>query len=236
MTSDLRVMIGYDAREEEACKVAAKTLWETSRLEPTWLRVERLRETGLLNRLTDRRDGTVYDLISNAPASTDFAISRFLVPILCQDGWVLFTDCDVVFMRDVHALLELADERYALMVVKHAHIPRSEQKMDGRAQLRYTRKNWSSVVLWNCSHAANLRLTLHDVNSRTGIQLHQFYWLHDSEIGELPREWNWLVNEQPRPENLGIAHFTLGCPALPNWKSQPNDELWLAAAGRLNGE
>lgn len=229
---NLRVMIGYDAREREACRVAAKTLYETSGLDPTWLRAERLRDAGLLYRPTDRRDG-VYDLISNAPASTDFAISRFLVPLLCLEGWALFTDCDVVFYRNVLELLALADSRYALMVVKHAHEPKSEQKMDGRAQLRYARKNWSSVVLWNCSHPANLRLTLHDINTRPGIQLHQFYWLHDDEIGSLPAEWNWLVNEQPRPENLAIAHFTLGCPALPNWKPQPNDELWLRAAGRL---
>lgn len=228
----LEVFIGWDSREEAACRVAERTLWQRSTLMPRWLRLDRLVASGLFWRLSDRRGG-VYDLISNAPNSTDFAISRFLVPILCHSGWALFTDADVVFMRDVHQLLELADDRYAVMVVKHQHKPSTTEKMDGRVQLPYARKNWSSVMLWNCSHPANLRLTLHDVNTRTGLALHQLYWLNDSEIGELPREWNWLVGEQEKPDDIAIAHFTLGCPALEGWVPREHDEIWLQAAGRL---
>jgi hypothetical protein len=98
--------------------------------------------------------------------------------------------------------------------------------MDGQAQVAYDRKNWSSVVLWNCDHPANARLSLADINERPGRDLHRFYWLADSEIGELPPAWNWLVNVRPEPACVGIAHFTEGGPWLPTWRGAPNDELW----------
>lgn len=138
--------------------------------------------------------GQLYDLPSNAPCSTEFAISRFLVPILCQQGWALFVDCDVVFLGDVAELFALADPSKAVMVVKHAPLVEVGTKMDGQAQVGYTRKNWSSVMLFNCDHPANRRLSLADVNERPGRDLHALYWLHDEEIGALPAAWNWLVN------------------------------------------
>lgn len=100
-------------------------------------------------------------------------------------------------------------------------------KMDGQAQTSYPKKNWSSVVLWNVDHPANKRLSLVDVQERRGFDLHQFYWLADSEIGELPREWNWLVGVQPKPAAPKIAHFTLGGPFLRSWAGAEHDETWL---------
>lgn len=232
----LRVFIGHDHRQPDACRVAESTLRATSGIAPEWLGFERLRDVGLLCRPTDRRGG-VYDLISNAPAATDFAISRFLVPILCQSGWALFTDCDMVFLRDVNDLGQVADERYAVMVVRHAHAPQETVKMDAQVQTAYPRKNWSSVVLWNCDHPANRRLTLHDVNTRPGLWLHQFRWLHDAEIGELDPAWNWLVNVTPKPDDAAIAHYTLGVPMVPGYERSEHSELWwnahrLALEGR----
>jgi lipopolysaccharide biosynthesis glycosyltransferase len=171
----------------------------------------------------------IYDIPSNAPASTDFAISRFLVPIIHQSGWCLFADCDVVFLADVDGLMQIADSKYAVMVVKHEMPDTGNTKMDGQPQTQYSRKNWSSVILWNCDHPANKRLSLVDVNERPGRDLHGFYWLHHSEIGELPVGWNWLVNVQPKPKDLKIAHFTLGGPWFANWEPQPHDDIWLDA-------
>lgn len=225
----MRVYIGHDAREPEAGRVAAKTLTETSGMDAESLNIERLRDVGLLMRATDRRVG-IYDIISNAKASTDFAISRFLVPIICQSPWALFVDGDVVFVRDVRELMAHADPRYAVSVVKHAHTPTRETKMDGQAQSSYGRKNWSSVMLFNVRHPANTRLTLHDVNTRTGLWLHQLTWLHDAEIGALPPEWNWLVGEQERPNKLAIAHFTNGGPFTMGWDGAEHDDIWLRAA------
>jgi len=221
----MRVYLGYDAREDAAYRAAAASL---ARVSPTALvtplDAERLASCGLLRRIEDRRGG-VYDLASNAPASTDFHASRFLVPHLAQAGWALFTDCDVIFMRPVEELFALADPKFAVMVVKHDQ-KGGGVKMDGQPQTSYPRKNWSSVVLWNCDHPANRRLSLQDVNQRPGRDLHAFYWLADSEIGELPPRFNWLVDVAPRPDNVAIAHMTLGGPWLDGWQGGSFDEEW----------
>ena len=224
----MRVFIGYDKREDEAYRVACKTLWHTSGLIAEPLVSERLSSQGLLTRLVDARDGLFYDLPSNAHASTEFAVSRFLTPVLCQTGWALFTDCDVVFMQDVHDMLEATSKTKAVYVVKHDH-KQDGVKMDGQPQVSYPRKNWSSVMLFNCDHPANQRLSLHDINTRPGRDLHRFYWLNDDEIGELDPAWNWLVNVQEAPREPKIAHFTLGGPWIPEWEGAPHDDIWRAA-------
>jgi len=101
--------------------------------------------------------------------------------------------------------------------------------MDGQPQTQYPRKNWSSVMLFDCDHPSNRRLNIDMINTLPGRDLHRFCWLRDDEIGELDPEWNWLVGEQPKPENLGVAHFTLGGPWLPNWEEHPHDGIWKEA-------
>lgn len=223
----MKVYIGYDSREAEAYDIAVASLKRQASIsvDVTPLNLDRLAAQGLLRRPTDTR-GHRYDLPSNAPASTEFAISRFLVPLLAQTGWALFTDCDVVFLDDVAELFALADPRYALMCVQHQHEPTERLKMDRQIQTCYPRKNWSSVMLFNCDHPANRRLSLVDVQERRGFYLHQFYWLADNEIGALPAEWNWLVNVEPRPAHPKIAHFTLGGPFTPGWAGAEHDSLW----------
>jgi lipopolysaccharide biosynthesis glycosyltransferase len=224
----VRVYIGFDEREVLACDAACKSLYaRTPDAQVVLLDSHRLAAWGLLRRPVDQR-GQKYDLLSGAHASTDFAISRFLVPMLAQQGWALFTDCDVLFLADLNELQRLMDPKYAVMVVKHEQEvrPGEETKMDGQRQTPYSRKNWSSVVLWNCDHPANRRLSLSDIQERRGLDLHQFYWLHDSEIGQLPAEWNWLVGVQPKPADPKIAHYTLGGPWLPNWAPAEYDDLW----------
>ena len=226
----MKVYIGHDPREQAAYDTAVRSLAKVSPgVEPTPLMADRLASSGLLRRAVDQRGG-MYDLPSNAPCATEFAVSRFLVPHLAQTGWALFTDCDVVFLQDVNRLLEIADSSKAVMVVQHARLEDEGTKMDGAVQLRYPRKNWSSVVLWNCDHRANRRLSLQDVNERPGRDLHAFYWLADSEIGALPAKWNWLVGVQRKPATPAIAHFTLGGPWFPNWTGAEHDNLWLEAS------
>lgn len=227
----MKIFIGWDDREAAAFYGALKSLRRFHpEIVPERLRLDRLEASGLLRRPQDRRGG-IYDLPSNAPCATDFAISRFLVPMLAQEGLALFVDCDVVFLCDPGMLFELAkhDPTKAVFVVKHPELRDEGAKMDGQIQTRYRRKNWSSVILWNLEHPANRRLSLADVNERPGRDLHSFYWLADHEIGELNPRWNWLVNVQPKPADPAIAHFTLGGPWLPGWHGAPNDELWQEA-------
>lgn len=231
----MKVYVGWDAREQTAYDVAVHSLhsyrWDCEVIQ---LKAERLYDYGLLRRPTDRR-GQLYDIPSGAHASTDFAISRFLVPHLCQEGWALFVDADVVFLGDVAELFAIADPSKAVMVVKHPALTESGTKMDGQAQVSYAKKNWSSVVLWNVSHPANRRLSLQDVNERPGRDLHRFYWLHDDEIGELPDRFNWLVNVREKPEKPVIAHFTNGGPWFSSWKGAEHDDIWWNAYRRMCG-
>src|SRR5690606_28435707 len=115
-------------------------------------------------------------------------------PWLAENQWALFCDfVDMMFLADPSELFSLADDRYAVMVVKHNHVPTEKKKMDNQAQTVYQRKNWSSVILWNIAHPANARLTIDMVNTLPGRDLHRFCWLEDDEIGELPAAWNHLV-------------------------------------------
>jgi hypothetical protein len=127
----------------------------------------------------------------------------------------------------VAKLFDYGCENKAVQVVKHVYEPSALWKMDGQANRPYARKNWSSVMLFNCDHPANRRLSLHDINSRPGRDLHAFYWLHDDEIGLIPREWNWLVGEQDMPLEPKLAHFTLGGPFVPGWMPRAHDDIWL---------
>lgn len=229
----MRVFVGYDAREAEAYRVAVASLRRRASgpVSIVPLEIERLRAQGLLTRPVDARGG-MYDLVSQAPQSTAFAVSRFLVPLLAQTGPALFVDCDMLFLGDVAELFALAHPRYAVQVVQHDHRPTRDWKMDGAVQTAYPRKNWSSVMLFNCDHAANRRLSLWDVNNRPGRDLHAFYWLSDAEIGALPPQWNWLVNEQTQPADVKLAHYTNGGPWFENWAPRFHDNLWLEEARR----
>jgi len=224
----MKVFIGYDQREHLAYQVASASLRKRASIpvDVQPIKLDRCKRAGLIYRPMDLRGGRLWDVLSEAYCSTEFAISRFLVPLLQHDGWALFVDSDVVFLGDIAELLPLANQRKAVQVVKHDYMPTLETKMDGQAQVAYPRKNWSSVVLWNCGHHAHERLTLGAINSLPGRTLHQFFWLEPQEIGELPAEWNWLVADQPKPNNPKIAHFTNGYPALPGVPPREHDEIW----------
>lgn len=223
-----QVYIGYDPREDLAFNVAIKSLMRRSRnahFRPIYLKDPKI--ASILTRPIERNGNTMWCPISQAPMSVEFAISRFCVPFLQHEGWALFTDCDVLFLEDVNELFKLADDKYAVMVVKHEHNPKEAFKMDGQIQTSYPRKNWSSVVLWNCSHPANTELTIDKLNTWPGRDLHAFKWLPDEFIGELPSEWNHLVGVSERVESPKIAHYTLGGPWIRGIQDNFWDKLWL---------
>lgn len=230
-----KVYIGWDPREVRAWNTAAASIHAKASAPTsiTPLKLDRLEAQGLLRRPHETIHGQLYDVLSDAPMATEFAISRFLTPLLAQEGWALFMDCDMLVLADIAELFRLVDDRYAVMCVKHDHQPAETVKMDAQIQTAYPRKNWSSVLLFNCEHPANRALTLTVLNTRPGRDLHRFCWLRDEEIGALPSEWNWLVGVQPKPAAPKIAHFTLGGPYLPGWRPAEHDDLWLHAASNL---
>ena len=213
----MKIFIGWDSREVDAYEVCVKSLLEHSSipLEIIPLKKNRLKSDGLYQ----RKEGAV---------STDFAFTRFLVPHLSgYSGWSLFIDCDFLFTKDVSELYNMREEKYAVMCVKHDYLPKNSIKMDGQTQVAYPRKNWSSCVLWNCNHQSNKIMTPKVVNSESGAYLHRFQWLQDSEIGELPLEWNWLEGEYDKPEEPpAVIHFTNGGPWFKECQNVEYADLW----------
>ena len=228
------IWIGYDPREVEAFAVCRHSLRRHAPNIPIHAVVlDELRAAGLSRRPTSKRDGKMWDDISEAPCSTQFAISRFLTPHLAHEGWALFMDCDILARTDVNKLFALVDPSKAVMCVQHPnYTPPDAVKMDGQLQLLYARKNWSSVTLFNCSHPANARLTVGIVNQVPGRDLHRFAWLNDDEIGALPPEWNFLVGVSDPSIDPALVHFTSGGPWFEGYENVPYADEWKAERRR----
>lgn len=215
----LTVYIGWDSREVIAAEVCDLSIHHTASapVNTRMLRQDQLRAQGIYQRDIDQQ------------ASTEFTFTRFLVPCLNQyKGWAVFTDCDFVWTDDIYKLLALAQDRYAVMVVKHDYRPQNTTKMDGKPQTYYPRKNWSSMILWNCEHPSNRRLTANMVNTESASYLHRFQWLRDSEIGSLRPEWNWLVNwyHEPWDGRPKAIHYTEGGPWFENYQNCDYAWVW----------
>jgi lipopolysaccharide biosynthesis glycosyltransferase len=214
------IWIGFDPRETAAYAVCRESIRQWNNLFPVHgLVLDDLVERDLYCRPTERRLGKLYDTISatadyNGQMATEFAISRFLVPYLAKTGQALFMDCDMLVRGSLTPLFmeAMRQSNKAVLCVKHEHNPSNLEKMDGVAQTRYHRKNWSSVMLFNCDHPANKRLTLDLIHSVPGRDLHRFCWLEDDEIGELGPEWNYLVGHTKANVDPKIVHFTDGGP------------------------
>lgn len=234
------IYIGYDQREKEAYEVCKHSIIKRASI-PCCIKPlnhKELRKEGLFTREWKiKSDGTFEDIRDGRPFSTEFAFTRFLIPFIQKDGWALFCDSDMLFTADISDLLRLADDKFAVMVVKHQYKPEERVKMDGCKQETYSRKNWSSFILWNLDHPANNRLTLDDVNYKPGNWLHNFKWLKDEEIGALPEEWNWLEGHSMKnievPSNI---HYTRGGPWFSDYKKVEYAKDWLAEFGEMKLE
>lgn len=227
------IYIGFDPREAAAYAVARETAQQhTLRHVPVrGIVLDEMRQRGLYWRPTSRRDGRLWDEISGAPMATEFAISRFLTPILAREGLALFMDADVMVRDSLVPLFDYAkaNPQYAVFCVKHDFTPPEGLKMDGQVQTTYARKNWSSVMMFNCAHAANARLDVDLVNTLPGRDLHRFSWLEDHEIGELPPMWNYLVGHTKGTGCPAIVHFTDGIPTMPGYEDAEYAVEWRAA-------
>ena len=210
----IRVFIGYDPREAVACNVLAHSIHARAS-QP--VSIAPLMLCQLKGVLTRER----YPL-----QSSDFSFSRFLTPYLSgYTGWSLFMDCDMLMLDDIANLWRLRDERYAVMVVKHIHVPKETVKFLGEPQSKYEKKNWSSVMLFNNARCA--ALTPEYVNSASGLELHQFKWLEsDDLIGALPNRWNHLVGYDAARSDAALVHYTLGGPYFKDYQNCEYSDEW----------
>ena len=157
--------------------------------------------------------------------STEFAFSRFLVPYLSEyKGWSLFLDCDMMFRDNIKNLWDMIDENKSIMCCKHDYTPKQNVKFRGAKNEPFPKKNWSSFMLMNNERCK--MLTKEFVETATGLELHQFKWTHEENIGELPLEWNWLVGEYDYNKNAKNVHWTLGGPYFKDYAKSDYADEW----------
>ena len=210
-----KIFIGYDPREKIAFHVLSQSIIENSSIPVsiTPIYLKNLRKFY-------RRKKRIKD-------STEFSISRFLAPYLSNyEGYSLFVDCDFIIREDVAKLLKIAksNSKKVLWCVKHNYVPKNKIKFLNEKQLLYSKKNWSSFVVYNNRKCKIL--TPQFIEKANGLYLHQFRWTKDSLIGALPRQWNVLVGEQKIPKDFKSLHFTVGGPYFKKYKKSAGSNFW----------
>ena len=166
--------------------------------------------------------------------SNDFIYSRFMTPFLNNfEGWAIFADGDMICNADFKELWDKKDPSKAVMVAKHNYLSRFSKKYLGNINQNYPRKNWSSLILWNCAHPKHKILTPDFISNQTGKFLHRFSWLEDEDIGDLPKDWNWLAIEYPENKNAKLIHYTLGTPCFKEYWDCDMSDIWHANQKRV---
>ena len=218
-----RVFIGFDSRETVAYHVLAHSILRTASMPVsiTPIALHQLKK--------------VFDRPRHPMQSNDFAFSRWLVPYLCDyKGWAIWMDCDMLVRGDINELWALRDDACSVQVVKHNHVPLEHTKYLGQNQHRYGRKNWSSLMLMNCERCKNL--TPEYVGTANGLDIHQFKWLSNDDIGTLPWEWNYLVGYDKKERlthPVANVHFTTGGPWFEEYKDVEFSNEWRAELALL---
>ena len=227
-----QVFIGFDSREVSAYQVCVHSLRSHAScalaVEP--ILEPHVRALGMYRRHHELRDGRLWDTLSAAPMSTEFALTRFLTPVLCQADWAVFCDCDFLWRTDVAELLSLADPRYASwscsMPTTLSPASRSTPDPVGLPTQELVQPR--TVELPHPAHAPLPEL----VNTWTGRRLHAFGWLEDELIGSLPEAWNWLEGHSSPALEAKAVHFTRGTPDLPGYRDVAYASEWHRARCR----
>jgi lipopolysaccharide biosynthesis glycosyltransferase len=216
MNEQIKIVIGFDQRESVAYHTFCQSIIEKASSPISFMPLA-------INNLSDYKE-------THSDKSNDFVYSRFLTPYLNEfKGWAIFADGDMICQADIKELWDLRDDTKALLVVKHDYQTKAHHKYLGNINENYPRKNWSSVILWNCGHPKHKILTPQFIANQTGKYLHRFSWLNDDEIGELSKEWNWLAIEYPENKEAKLIHYTLGTPCFEDYKNTEMAELWHSA-------
>ena len=216
----LNIFIGYDSREVDAFRTLEHSIRKRSSV-PVSISPIKLREV---------QDRGFYTRGRGPTESTEFSLTRFLVPALSSyQGWSVFMDCDMLCRADIAGLqAEMARQPdKAVLVCRHDYTPSPARKFLNQIQTIYPRKNWSSVMVMNNARCS--ALTVEYVNTASGLDLHRFNWLNgDDQIGDLELEWNWLVREYTYNPDARIAHFTRGGPWFPEYRDSDYAAEWFA--------
>jgi lipopolysaccharide biosynthesis glycosyltransferase len=207
-----RIFIGWDNGMPDAGNVLAYSLNKHAKrpIDISFLNINELKAKYDFNRKHDPL------------ASTEFTYSRFLIPYICgYEGTAMFLDNDMLAFGDINEIFDLDMTGLALRVVKHQQEVITAIKMDGKAQSWYPRKNWSSMMLMDCS---KLRCwTKEVVENQTGAFLHRFETIPDEQVGEISKTWNVLDEIK---SDTKLWHFTSGGPYHKNYADMPGSGIW----------
>ena len=168
--------------------------------------------------------------------SNAFIYSRFLVPYLCGfKGMALWVDGDMLVRSDIAELLWEFQQDEAVKVVKHHYQTKHPIKYLGSKNEDYPKKNWSSVMLWNCGHHLNKQLTPRFVMEKDGKYLHRFQWLKypEEQVGKLDETWNWLETEYEYNPDAKLVHHTLGTPCFKDYQNTDYAKEWWQTYHRM---
>lgn len=222
----LRIFIGFDPVESVAWHTMAHSIFKRSSLPVAIIPVN----------IDNIR--TIFKRQRDPKQSNAFSFTRFLVPYLSgYSGLAAYFDCDMLLQTDISELFNIAhaDLSKAVHVVQHNYEPRDDIKYLNAIQYRYPRKNWSSVILWNCAHQSNRVVTPDYVNNSSALELHRFQWLKDEEIGSLDIRWNWLVGEYDNaPMDVKNIHWTNGGPYFHEYNNTDFADEWFAENNNVN--
>lgn len=221
MQSKISIIVGFDQREAVAYHVFCQSVIDKASLPVQFLPLAE-------NTLSEYKE-------VHTDGSNKFIYSRFLAPYLSNySGWAIFADGDMVCQSDIAELWALRDDTKAVQVVKHDYQTKASKKYLGNKNENYPRKNWSSLILWNCGHPANKILNPDFIQSQPGSYLHRFSWLSDNLIGEIAPEWNWLAIEYPDNPEAKLIHYTLGTPCFKDYANEAMSDRWQKVYSRAN--
>ena len=207
------IFIGYDPREAVAYHTCANSIIRHASQPVAIIPLA-------LNLFNDYTE-------THTDGSNQFIYSRFLVPhLMGYTGHAIFIDGDMIVRGDIVELWEQRSAYHDVQVVKHNYKTKMTEKYLGAKNENYPRKNWSSVILWNCNSHPNRKLTPEYIQKATGAELHRFTWIDDSRIGELPKEWNWLPDEYGPNLDAKLLHYTLGTPCFHEFATTPQGDEW----------
>ena len=196
------IVVGFDQKESVAYHTFVQSVIEKSSIPMRFLPLN-------IGSLTSYKE-------THEDGSNDFI----------YNGWAIYADGDMVCLEDIKKLWNLRNNKFAVQVVKHDYKTKVKSKYWGNKNEDYPRKNWSSLILWNCNHVSHKILTPEFIQKQTGAFLHRFSWIKDEEIGEVAKEWNWLAMEYEEKNNINLIHYTIGTPCFEEYQNKSLSSYW----------
>ena len=232
------IYIGYDPNEgnDLAWKVCKRSILQHTKYHDkiNIIKLDKieLEEKGLYK----RKDTGIHK------GSNNFTYTKFFIPYLNDyNGYSLFCDSDFIWETDIYELInnfeidnENNNNKFSIGCVKHKCYTNektlNKTKMDGKYQSWYPRKNWTSLIIFNCSHYKCKKLTLDTLNDANPSWLQRLYWINEIKKNENDEEEfddiliksisyknNFLYGYYSDLNNINAIHLTEGGPWFLYW-------------------